>query len=468
MSELDKSTVQPQSFLRQVPYSLEAEQAVLGAIIIDSERFDDITGVITSEDFYVERHRQIFSAVQSMYLESRTIDTVTLLSNITANSPMDEAELKNYIIQICQMVPSVSNIKDYAKIVHDKAILRKLISVTEEISEDAYSEVDEAIKIVDSAEAKIFSLSQGNITKDFQLIGDVILEYYQQLTNLMNNPEGANGTPTYYRDLDRVLVGMGAGDLILIGARPGMGKTSFALNIASQVAMHSGKSVAVFSLEMPATQLVGRLLSSEARIDSYKLRKGDISPEEFQALAQAATAFSKTQIYIDDSSDITVAGMKSKLRRLKNLGLIVIDYLQLMRSDRNIDNRVLEVGDISRNLKLMAKEFGIPIICCAQLSRASESRTTKKPMLSDLRDSGAIEQDADVVIFLYREEYYKVTGAEEKKSDKDGGGEPDKAKDNIAEIIVAKNRHGETGSVEMGWEGQFTRFTTLDKNYENA
>ncbi len=457
MSEKEKSTVQEQSFLRQMPYSLEAEQAVLGAIILDSERFADVTGIVSSDDFYVERHRLIFSAVQSMYLESRTIDVVTLLAGIAVNSSYDENDLRTYIKQICEMVPAVSNIKDYAKIVHDKALLRRLIGVTEEISESAYREDDEATRIVDSAEAKVFALSQGMITRDFQSIGDVILEYYQQLDTLMHNPEAASGTPTYYRDLDRVLVGMGAGDLVLIGARPGMGKTSFALNIASQVALHGDKSVAVFSLEMPATQLVSRLLSSEARIDSYKLRKGDISPDEFQSLAKAATAFSKTKIYIDDSSDITVASMKAKLRRLKNLGLVVIDYLQLMRSDRSIDNRVLEVGDISRNLKLMAKEFGIPIITCAQLSRGPESRTSKKPMLSDLRDSGAIEQDADIVIFLYRDEYYKDSEAGESKALQE---------DNVAEIIVAKNRHGSTGTVKMGWEGQFTRFTTLDSTYE--
>ncbi len=457
MSEFDKNNRDlSQSFLRQMPYSLEAEQAVLGAIILDSERFADVTSTVKADDFYVERHKVIYTAVQSMYLESRTIDVVTLLADIAKTSSYDEADLRNYVKQICEMVPAVSNIKDYAKIVHDKALLRRLIGVSEEISDSAYKETDEASRIVDSAEAKVFALSQGMITKDFQPIGDVILEYYKQLDTLMHNPEAAHGTPTFYRDLDRVLVGMGEGDLILIGARPGMGKTSFALNIASQVAMHSDKSVAVFSLEMPATQLVSRMLSSEARIDSYKLRKGDISTDEFQALAKAATAFSKTRIYIDDSSDITVAGMKAKLRRLKNLGLVVIDYLQLMRSDRNIDNRVLEVGDISRNLKLMAKEFGVPIITCAQLSRGPESRTSKKPMLSDLRDSGAIEQDADVVIFLYRDEYYK-----------DSEDSKDKIQDdNIAEIIVAKNRHGETGTVKMGWEGQFTRFTTLDNTYE--
>lgn len=459
MSNTDNRSqnTQQSPFMRQVPYSLEAEQAVIGAIILDGERLAQVTEIIKAEDFYVEKHREIYAILQSMYLENRSIDLITLLNNLVSTGSYDEDNAKTYVKQLCEMVPAVSNIEDYAKIVRDKSLLRKLISVSEEITESAYQDTEDVTNIVDSAESKVFALTQGMITSDFVSVHDVILEYYKELDTIMHDPEGANGTPTYYSGLDKVLVGMGKGDLILIGARPGMGKTSFALNIASQVAMHQNKSVAIFSLEMSNTQLVARMLSSEARIDSYKLRKGDISPEEFQALAKAATALSKTQIYIDDTSDITVTRMKAKLRRLKNLGLIVIDYLQLMQSDKHTDNRVVEVGDISRNLKIMAKEFGVPVITCAQLSRGPESRTSKKPMLSDLRDSGAIEQDADVVIFLYRNEYYKDSG-DEKNS------EPQS--DNIAEIIVAKNRHGSTGTVKMGWEGQYTRFTTLDSSYD--
>lgn len=461
MSNTENKTANnsPSPFMRQVPYSLEAEQAVIGSIILDGERLAQVTEIIKADDFYVEKHREIYAILQSMYLESRSIDLITLLNNLVSSGSYDEDNAKNYVKQLCEMVPSVSNISDYAKIVRDKALLRKLISVSEEITETAYQDTDNVASLVDSAESKVFALTQGMITSDFVSVHDVILEYYKQLDSLMHDPESANGTPTYYPGLDKVLVGMGKGDLILIGARPGMGKTSFALNIASQVAMHQNKSVAIFSLEMSNTQLVARMLSSEARIDSYKLRKGDISPEEFQALAKAATALSKTQIYIDDSSDVTVTRMKAKLRRIKNLGLIVIDYLQLMQSDKHTDNRVVEVGDISRNLKIMAKEFGVPVITCAQLSRGTESRTSKKPMLSDLRDSGAIEQDADIVIFLYREEYYKDPANTSKDNVQTGG-------DNIAEVIVAKNRHGSTGTVKMGWEGQYTRFTTLDSTYE--
>ncbi|MBE6700768.1 MAG: replicative DNA helicase [Ruminococcaceae bacterium] len=456
MSVAEKSRTDVQStFMRQFPYSLEAEQAVIGSIILDAERISQVTEIIKAEDFYVDKHREIYTILQSMYLESRSIDLITLLNNLVTSGSYNEDNAKNYVKQLCEMVPAVSNIVDYAKIVRDKALLRRLITVSEEISESAYQDTDDVTSLVDSAESKVFALTQGMITSDFASIHDVILEYYNELDLIMNDPEAANGTPTYYRDLDKLLVGMGKGDLVLIGARPGMGKTSFALNIASQVAMHQKKSVAIFSLEMSSTQLVGRMLSSEARIDSYKLRKGNISPEEFQALAKAATALSKTQIYIDDSTDVTVTRMKAKLRRIKNLGLIVIDYLQLMQSDRHIDNRVVEVADISRNLKILAKEFGVPVITCAQLSRGPESRQSKKPMLSDLRDSGAIEQDADIVLFLYRDEYYK-----------DSGDESAVKNENIAEVIVAKNRHGAVGTVKMGWEGQYTRFTTLDNTYE--
>ena len=249
-----------------------------------------------------------------------------------------------------------------------------------------------------------------------------------------------------------MLVQLGAGDLVLIGARPGMGKTSFAMNIATSVAKSSRKAVCVFSLEMSGEQLVNRMLSSEALVDSYALRSGELRPEDWEKLADASTALAGCDILIDDTSGITPTDMKAKLRRVKNLGLVVIDYLQLMQSGRNIENRVNEVGDISRNLKIMAKDLGVPVICCAQLSRGPESRTVKKPMLSDLRDSGAIEQDADVVMFLYRDEYYKES--EGARADADA---------NVAEVIVAKNRHGSQANVKMGWNGQFTKFVTLDK-----
>jgi replicative DNA helicase len=299
------------------------------------------------------------------------------------------------------------------------------------------------------AEQKIFAVAEGRENKGFTHIRDALVQVYDRLHLLAENKTEALGMPTGFSGLDRVLVGLGKSDLVLVGARPGMGKTSFAVNLATYAATTTKKSVCIFSLEMSAEQLITRVMSSEALIDSYRLRSGELNDEDWDKLAHAASRLSECEILIDDTTGITVTGMKAKLRRVKNLGMVVIDYLQLMQSDRRIDNRVQEVAEISRGLKLLAKELQVPVICCAQLSRGPESRTDKRPMLSDLRDSGAIEQDADIVLFLYRDEYYKT--------EKD---EPQ----NVAEVIVAKNRHGSTGNVKMGWFGQYTKFTTLEED----
>ena len=280
----------------------------------------------------------------------------------------------------------------------------------------------------------------------------MLIETYRQIQEIAENKGEVGGVPTGFSGIDQVLVGLGKSDLVLVGARPGMGKTSFCLNVASNIARSSKKAVAIFSLEMSASQLVSRMLSSEAMVDSTSLRSGRLSNEDWKKLAQASSFLSECDILIDDTTGITVTGMKAKLRRVKNLGLVVIDYLGLMQSDRRIENRVNEVAEISRNLKVLAKELNVPVICCAQLSRGPESRTDKRPMLSDLRDSGAIEQDADIVLFLYREEYYKA----------------DPEKQNTAEVIIAKNRHGSTGNVPIGWLGQFTKFTTIDASRDDA
>jgi len=431
---------------RRMPFSLEAEQSVLGAILINPECFNDLAGIITADDFQLEEHRDIFSVMQSMYLKSRTIDIVTLIDELVKVGTYDEAGGKEYIRLIADFVPSSANVKDYAGIVRDKALLRSLITACGEITEDAFSEQDEAQAQVELAEAKIFAIAQQRENKSFTHIRDALVNVYQHLNDIKNDPLGAMGVPTGFSGLDRVLVGLGKSDLVLVGARPGMGKTSFALNIATNVAKQTKKTVCIFSLEMSTEQLVTRVLSSEAMVDSYKLRSGELPEEDWTKLAHAASELAETDILIDDTSGITVTGMKSKLRRVKNLGLVIIDYLQLMQSEKRIDNRVQEVADISRNMKLLAKELMVPVICCAQLSRGPESRTDKRPMLSDLRDSGAIEQDADVVLFLYRNEYY------------------DESAEKSAEVIVAKNRHGSSGNVKMGFLGQYTKFTTLEEN----
>ncbi|MFA6947693.1 MAG: replicative DNA helicase [Eubacteriales bacterium] len=430
-------------FGRRLPFSLEAEQSVLGSVLIDPERFPSVATMLSADDFYLGEHKAIYEAMQQLFLKSRTIDLVTLIDMLVTGGTYTDEESKNYIKTIAEIVPSAANILDYAKIVHDKSTLRKLIDACSAISEDAYSEADEAQSIVNRAEQMIFEIAQGREQKNFAHIREVIVSVYDQLKALNDDPDSVIGARTGFSELDSVLVGMAPSDLILVGARPGMGKTSFVLNIATKCALNYKKTVCVFSLEMSKEQLVTRMLSSEGMIDSHAMRTGHLDGKQWDSLANVAANLSECEILIDDTTGITITGMKAKLRRVKNLGLVVIDYLQLMQSDRRIDNRVQEVSDISRNLKLLAKELKVPVICCAQLSRANEQRTDKKPMLSDLRDSGAIEQDADVVMFLYRPEYYKEGEGDEQ---------------NFAEVIIAKNRHGSTGSVKMGWMGQYTKF----------
>ncbi len=434
---------------RKLPFSLEAEQSVLGSVLVDPECFRDIAVILKGEDFYKQIHRDIYGAMQNMFLQQdKNIDTVTLIEELIKSGSLEEEEMKQYIKLLAQVVPSSHNAKDYAKIVKNKKILRSLIGAAEEIEDAAYGESDEVSHILDMAEQKIFDIADVNEQKGFVHIKDAILLTYDRINRMQTDKDDVLGVKTQFGELDNVLVGLGKGDLVLVGARPGMGKTSFAMNIATNVALKSKKTVCVFSLEMSDEQLVSRMLSSEAMVNSYHMRSGTLEEDDWVKLAKAAARLSETSIYIDDTTNITITEMKAKLRRMKNLGLVIIDYLQLMKSDKHIENRVNEVGDISRNLKIMAKELAVPVICCAQLSRGPESRPDKTPMLSDLRDSGAIEQDADIVLFLYRPEYYKENAE----------------KQDLAQVIVAKNRHGSTGKVEMGWNGQFTKFISLEKN----
>ena len=444
--------------LRKLPMSLEAEQAVLGAILIKPEAFAEITGILHAEDFYLEEHKKIFIALQSMFLSSRSVDTVTLVNTLVSQGAYRDSESGIlYLTQLAEAVPTAANIKDYAKIVHDKAILRALIGACDDISADAYGEEGEVETILDASAQKIFDIAQKKDSREFKHIRDVMQVVYRDLQELSENPDKISGVRTGFSALDSVLVQLGKGDIVIVGARPGMGKTSFAMNIATQVAKSEKKAVAVFSLEMSAEQLALRMLASEALVDSRTLRSGRILPEDWQRLADATNMLAGCDILIDDSTGVTPTDMKAKLRRVENLGMIVIDYLQLMQSGKKIENRAQEVGEISRNLKIMAKDLGVPVICCAQLSRNPEGRgnATKKPMLSDLRDSGSIEQDADIVLFLYRDEYYKTTDAGAAKAAEEAA--------NTAEIIVAKNRHGAVGTVTMGWNAQFTKFRTLDE-----
>ncbi len=441
--------------MRKLPFSMPAEQSLLGAILIDPASLTEIADLLTAEDFYLSEHKQIYLAMSELFLTNSEIDVVTLIDMLVVKGIYDKSGGEDYIRTLTEAVPDALNIKDYARIIKEKSVLRQLIAACGEISEAAYSEQESVAGILDHAQNLIFNIAQGRDTKNFRHIRDVLHEVYAHLHELNTNKEATQGTQTGFSALDRVLAGMGKSDLVLVGARPGMGKTSFALNIATNVAKQTKKAVCIFSLEMSADQLVSRVLSSEALVNSYSLRTGELKPEDWEHLAAAAGELAGCDILIDDTSGMTVTAMKAKLRRVQNLGLVVIDYLGLMQGDHHNDNRVQEVSEISRSLKILAKELMVPVVCCAQLSRGPESRTDKKPMLSDLRDSGAIEQDADTVIFLYRSEYYKT-------------GEEANQDTSVAEVIIAKNRHGSTGTVNMGWNGQFTKFITIDKEQEQA
>lgn len=434
---------------RKIPFSVEAEQSVLGSVLIDPKCYDDVAQIINADDFYIEEHKDIFAIMHQFNLAGKDIDLVALINELVVKGIYpDEVAARNYIRIIADVVPGSANAKDYARIVHDKSILRKLIDVTEDIQEKVYTEGENVSHIVDYAEQRIYDVAGNNERTDFQHIKDVIFDIYDRLNVLKDGAtEEVMGLKSGFSGLDQYIVGFGKSDLIIVGARPGVGKTAFVLNIATNIAKRKKKAVAIFNLEMAADQLVQRIISSEALVDSQKLRQGNLNTDDWEKIANATSELSETDILIDANPSITVTSMKAKLRRIKNLGLVVIDYLQLMQSERKNDpSRVNQVGEISRGLKIMAKELQVPVIVCAQLSRSTE-KEHKKPMLSDLRESGSIEQDADMVMFLSRDYY---------------GDDPEKA--NLVDVILAKNRHGSVGTVQMSWLGQYTKFSTLDES----
>ncbi len=445
--------------IKKMPFSLEAEQAILGTVIVDSEKFAEVASLKES-DFYLEQHKQIFAAMREMFANNRVIDPVTLIDALTQLGTYTEGDAAKYIKLLVDLSADSVNIEEYAKIVRDKAVLRSLIDASRDISDMAYSEKGEVATAVNYAEQKIYSISQDKYKDGFDKISDVVAEYTKTLSILTNNPELLAGTPTRFDKLDKLLVGMGKGDLIVVGGRPGMGKTSFCMNVATNVAKAANKNVVIFSLEMSSEQLVSRMISSEAHIDSSNLRTGKLQKSDWDKIAQAATVLSRTNIYIDPNPNITPTEMKSKLRRLGNVGLVVIDYLQLMHPDVTTGNQVQDIASITRAIKLMAKEFEIPIILCSQLSRATDKRSGKErqPMLSDLRDSGSIEQDADIVIFIYRSDYYE---------NKDGEATEEVNTNSdyiVAQCNVAKNRHGSPGIVQLAWVGKYFKFMSIDDN----
>ena len=443
---------------RQAPHSLEAEQSVLGSLLIDSRCVNDVIGMVRPEDFYLKTNREIYETIYEMFSYSQVIDPVTVLDKMRERGVYDEQSSTKYIMQLMEITPTAANVKQYAQIVHDKALLRNLSDAASEIVDTVYEGVGSAQDILEAAEKKIYALRRGNTNESLEHVGTILLKVFDRLTELSESGSDISGISCGLRDLDKFISGLNKSDLMLLAARPGMGKTSMALNIALNVAKkYPKKTVAFFSLEMSKQQLVTRLISNESFVDNKKLVTGQLSVDEWGKIGIASAALSATDLRVDDNPSVTVAEINAKCRRVDDLALVIIDYLQLMTSSgsgKNYsgENRQQVVSDISRSLKIMAKELNVPVICLSQLSRANESRQDKRPMLSDLRESGAIEQDADEVLFLYREDYYNK----------------DTEKQNIAECIVAKNRHGETGTVELQWLPQFTTFADREWRHDEG
>lgn len=444
-------------FYRQLPHSLEAEQAVLGSMLIDANCVRDVMEALRPEDFYLRQNLEIFETIYSMFIYSKPIDALTVVGEMERNGVYDANTTRAYLAELMEVTPTSANVMEYAGIVRDKALLRAVATAAGEITALVHDGAGGASAVLEAAEQKIYAVRRGRSAQDMEHIGVVLQGVLDHLSEMSaSGGKTLPGLSTGFSIIDDKISGLGNSDLVLLAARPGMGKTSMALNLALNVAKQSGKAVAIFSLEMSKEQLVTRILSNQATVENQRLITGNLRESDWVSIANAAGVLSRLDIRIDDNPLLTVADMNAKCRRLDNLGLVVIDYLQLMTSAGGADARRAEsrqqaVSDMSRMLKIMAKELCVPVLCLSQLSRANEKREDKRPMLSDLRESGAIEQDADIVLFLYRDDYYKE----------------DSEKHNIAECIIAKNRHGETGKVELAWSPQYTTFSTLDRRYED-
>ena len=441
--------------MKQLPHSVEAEQAVLGAMLIDPRCIPDVVESLTGDDFYLRANREIYETIYTMFNFSATIDPVTVLDQMKLTGVYNEDTSRSYILQLMEITPTAANVKEYVRIVKDKALLRRISDTAGDLSKLVQEGGETAQAVLDLAEQRIYGIRQGRNTQGLEPLSKILVDVFDHLQELSLAGSDVPGMPTGFIDLDRTLTGLHPTELVLLAARPGMGKTSFALNILLHAGKFSGKSVVFFSLEMSREQLAQRLISSEAFLDNKKLMTGKLNADDWDKVTLASSALSHTSIFIDDNPSLTVADMNAKCRRVENLGLVIIDYLQLMQASgtgRSYagENRQQVVADISRALKIMAKELRVPVLCLSQLSRANESRSDKRPMLSDLRESGAIEQDADVVMFLYRDDYYN------KDSDKR----------NQAECIIAKNRRGETTTIPLQWLPEFTTFSNLERNYE--
>ncbi len=436
--------------LRQLPHSVEAEQAVLGSMLIDSRCIPDVMDRLKPDDFYVKQNREIFETILVMFGYSLAVDPVTVLEQMKLNGTYDETQSRSYIIQLMDSTPTAANVGRYIDILKDNSLLRQLAEAASDITEQIQKHSETGQNMLDLAEQRIYSIRHDQAAKGLTPISEVLIDVYDHLEELASSDSDIPGLSTGLHDLDAAIAGLNRSDLILLAARPGMGKTSMALNILLHAGKKSGKKIAFFSLEMSREQLAMRLISGECFVDNKKLITGRLDSDDWDKIASASDVLTQSTILLDDDSTVTVADILARCRRVEDLGLIIVDYLQLMQSaggrTRPGDNRQNIVTEISRSLKLMAKELNVPVLCLSQLSRANERREDKRPMLSDLRESGAIEQDADIVLFLYREGYYNKAAENP----------------NLAECIVAKNRHGETRTVNLQWLPEFTTFSDIE------
>ena len=436
------------------PHDLDAEQAVLGSMITDKEAVNAAIESLKEDAFYRDDNRIIFQAIVNLYSKSEPIDIITLKDELESMDKFEQVGGYEYLASLPDKVPTTANVQKYIKIVEEKSILRNLIKTANEIIELGYDPTEDVEDIMDGAEKKIFDIMQSKNQKGYTPIKDVLVESFTKLEELYNRKQHITGVPTGFAELDYKTAGLHGSELILVAARPAMGKTAFALNLATNAALRGNAPVAIFSLEMSKDQLVNRILCSEAMVDSNKVRTGKLDEDDWVKLAGAIGPLSEAEMYIDDTPGISVMEIRTKCRKLKmekNIGLVVIDYLQLVQGNKRTASREQEISEISRSLKILAKEINVPVIALSQLSRAVEQRPDHRPMLSDLRESGAIEQDADIVMFLYRDDYYN------KESEK---------KD-IAEVIIAKQRGGQTGTVELLWMGNYTKFVNLERRFDD-
>lgn len=440
-------------FLDRIPpQNLEAEQAVLGAILLDGEALITALERVSDEDFYRTAHQHIFAAMQELGSADEPVDLITLTAKLQDKQQLEDIGGVSYLSELANAVPTAANVDYYAQIVEEKSMLRRLIRTATQIVSNGYAGGEEVSDLLSEAERKILEISNRRAGNGFVSIRDVLMEVFERVEFLYNHKGGATGIPSGFTDLDRMTSGFQRSDLIIVAARPSVGKTAFALNIAQNVGVRAKETVAIFSLEMGAAQLVQRMICAEANVDATRMRTGFLEGDDWEKLTMAIGALSEANIYIDDSPSVTVTDIRAKCRRLKKekgLGMILIDYLQLIHGRGKGDNRQQEVSEISRTLKGIARELDVPVIALSQLSRGVEQRQDKRPMMSDLRESGSIEQDADIVAFLYRDDYY------DKESEKK----------NIIEIIIAKQRNGPVGTVELVFMKNFNKFVSLDRQY---